>query len=123
MAARILVVEDNPANLELMVYLLNAFGHATLSARDGEEGLRLLRQEKPDLIICDIQLPAMDGYEVLRNLKADPDCSSIPAVAVTALAMVGDRDRALEAGFNGYLAKPINPVVFVQQIESFLVKK
>ncbi len=120
MPARILVIEDNAANLDLMVYLLRAFGHPVLSARDGEEGLATAGREKPDLIVCDIQLPKMDGYEVVRRLKADPACRSIPVVAVTALAMVGDRDRVLDAGFEGYLAKPITPETFVQQIEGFL---
>jgi two-component system cell cycle response regulator len=118
--ARILVIEDNVTNLELMVYLLTAFGHATLSAPDGEEGLGKAIEELPDLIICDVHLPKMDGYEVARRLKADTRCKGIPAVAVTALAMVGDRDRVLSAGFDGYLTKPIDPETFVAQIEAFL---
>jgi two-component system cell cycle response regulator len=120
MHARILIVEDNPANLDLMVYLLGAYGHIPISARDGQEGLRIAAQEKPDLILCDIHLPKMDGYEVVSKLKSDPDCCSIPTVAITALAMVGDRDRVLQAGFDGYLAKPINPETFVQQIKGFV---
>jgi two-component system cell cycle response regulator len=118
--SRILVIEDNTANLDLMVYLLAAFGHTTVSAGDGEEGLSKAFRERPDLIICDVHLPKMDGYEVVRQLKADPYCRAIPTVAVTALAMVGDRDRVLNSGFDGYLAKPINPETFVQQIETFL---
>src|SRR5947209_15582289 len=98
MCARILVIEDNTANLDLMLYLIAAFGHVALSARDGEEGLRAAVQVKPDLILCDIHLPKMDGYEVVRKLKSDPECCSIPTIAVTALAMVGDRDRVLRAG-------------------------
>jgi CheY-like chemotaxis protein len=120
MHARILVVEDNAANLDLMVYLLGAFGHVAIPARDGQEALRAAAQAKPDLILCDIHLPKMDGYEVVRRLKSDPDCCSIPTIAVTALAMVGDRDRVLQAGFDGYLAKPINPEIFVQQIKGFV---
>jgi two-component system cell cycle response regulator len=120
LSSRILVIEDNATNLELMVYLLGAFGHTTLSAGDGEEGLARAIEARPDLIICDIQLPKMDGYEVARQLKMHPDCSKIPAIAVTALAMVGDRDRVLSAGFEGYLTKPINPETFVGQIEAFL---
>jgi two-component system cell cycle response regulator len=118
--ARILVIEDNAANLELMVYLLAAFGHTTLSAGDGEEGLAKAIEERPDLIICDVHLPKMDGYEVVRRLKTDTACQSIPTVAVTALAMVGDRDRVLSAGFDGYLTKPIDPEIFVAQIEALL---
>jgi CheY-like chemotaxis protein len=120
LAARILVVEDNPDNLELMVYLLTAFGHTVLSARDGEEGLEAVFRERPDVVVCDVQLPKLDGYEIVRRLKAHPECRAIPIIAVTAFAMVGDRDRLLEAGFDGYLAKPITPETFVQQIESFL---
>lgn len=118
--ARILVIEDNPANLELMVYLIQAFGHTPLSAIDGEVGIDLARRETPELIICDIQLPKIDGYEVLRRLKAYPTLRNVPVVAVTALAMVGDRDKVLAAGFDGYIAKPIAPETFVPQIHSFL---
>lgn len=121
MHARVLILEDNPANLELMLYLLGAFGHVAIPARNGREGLRIAAEEKPDLILCDIHLPKMDGYEVVRRLKSDPRCCSIPTIAVTALAMVGDRDRILRAGFDGYLAKPINPETFVQQINESLV--
>jgi two-component system cell cycle response regulator len=120
MSARILVIEDNAANLELMTYLLGAFGHTVTSACDGEDGLRMATRDKPDLIVCDVHLPKMGGYEVVRQLKADLTCRSIPTVAVTALAMVGDRDRVLEAGFDGYLAKPIDPETFVSQIEAYL---
>lgn len=117
---RILVVEDNAANLDLMVYLLDAFGYIAIPARDGQEALRVTAREKPDLILCDVHLPKMDGYEVVRRLKSDPDSRSIPTVAVTALAMVGDRDRVLRAGFDGYLSKPIDPETFVQQIDGFV---
>ena len=77
-------------------------------------------REHPDLIICDVQLPDIDGFEVARRLKRDPELRPIPLVAVTALAMVGDRDRVLAAGFDGYLAKPIDPEMFARQIEDFL---
>ncbi len=120
MHARILVVEDNTANLDLMVYLLGAFGYMAIPARDGQEALRVTAQEKPDLILCDVHLPKMDGYEVVRRLKSDPESRSIPTVAVTALAMVGDRDRVLRAGFDGYLSKPIDPETFVEQIDGFV---
>jgi two-component system cell cycle response regulator len=119
-AARILIIEDNPANLELMTYLLGAFGHTVLAAEDGRRGLEVARGERPDLIVCDVQLPDMDGYEVARRLKSDPELRTTPLVAVTALAMVGDRDRVLAAGFDGYLAKPINPETFVRQMEVYL---
>lgn len=121
-AGRILVIEDNPQNLELMTYLLQAFGYTTLTAANGEEGLAIVRQEMLDLIICDVHLPKMDGHEVARKLKKDPMYRRIPLVAVTALAMVGDRDKVLASGFDGYIDKPIQPEEFVKQVESFLVK-
>ena len=120
MSARILIIEDNATNMELMVYLLRAFGYTPLAAYDGEEGVRMARSELPDLIICDVHLPKLDGYGVVAELKKDPQLRKIPALAVTALAMVGDRERLLEAGFNGYIGKPIEPDLFVAELESFL---
>jgi two-component system cell cycle response regulator len=120
MPARILVIEDNPDNLELMTYLLKAFGHVPWTACDGDAGIALAREQKPDLIVCDIQLPGMDGYDVARRIKADTTLSGVPLVAVTALAMVGDRDKVLAAGFDGYIPKPIDPEIFVQNVERFL---
>src|SRR5467141_2182375 len=120
MPARILIIEDNQANLDLMSYLLEAFGHTLLTVADGEAGLESAHRERPDLIICDVQLPGTDGYEVARRLKSDAASRAIPLVAVTALAMVGDRERLLTSGFDGYLAKPIDPEGFVHQIDTFL---
>ncbi len=119
---RILVIEDNPANLELMTYLLKAFGHIALTAGDGAEGIEAARRQTPDLIICDVHMPRMDGYEVARRLKEHPHLRRIPLIAVTALAMVGDRDKLLAAGFDGYIDKPIVPELFAKQIEAFLPK-
>jgi diguanylate cyclase (GGDEF)-like protein/PAS domain S-box-containing protein len=119
-SARILIIEDNSTNMELMVYLLTAFGYTPLVAVDGISGVQSARQNKPDLIICDIHLPKLDGYGVVAALKKDPDTSQIPVLAVTALAMVGDRERLLAAGFNGYIGKPIEPDTFVAQLEAFL---
>jgi two-component system, cell cycle response regulator len=118
--ARILVIEDNPINLELMTYLLRAWGHEVLSASDGVSGLAAARREQPDLLVCDIQMPGLDGYEVARQIKADAALRSVPLLAVTALAMVGDRDRALRAGFNGHIAKPIEPAAFMAALDAFL---
>jgi len=120
MAARILVIEDNPASLELMRYLLRAFGHEPLLAGDGVEGLEAARRLVPDLIICDVQLPRLDGYSLARRLKDDAALHGIPLLAVTAFAMVGDRDKLLLAGFDGYLVKPIVPETFVADVEAFL---
>ena len=120
MAARILIVEDNPANLELMTYLLGASGYPTLSARDGVDGLRIAIEELPDLIICDVQLPKMSGYEVAQQVKRSKDLCGIPLIAITAFARVSDRAEALAAGFDGYFSKPIDPETLVQQLEAFL---
>lgn len=120
MPARVLIIEDNPANLELMTYLLRAFGHVPVSATDGREGVEAAARETPDLILCDIHLPGLDGNEVARLLKKDPCLRNVPLIAVTALAMVGDRDAALAIGFDGYIAKPIDPETFVQQLDAFL---
>lgn len=122
MPKRILVIEDNPFNLELMTDLLEAFGFTVLSARDGAQGIDLVRQEKLDLIICDVQMPGMDGYEVANYLKRDPMLRRIPLVAVTALAMVGDREKVISAGFDGYIDKPIAPETFKKQVEAFMEK-
>jgi CheY-like chemotaxis protein len=121
--SRILVIEDNPMNLELMTYLLKAFGHTPLEAVDGLKGLERIRQEAPDLVLCDLQLPGIDGFEIVRQVKADPLLRVIPLVAVTAYAMVGDRDTVLAAGFDGYITKPINPETFMQQVEAFIKPK
>lgn len=118
--ARILLIEDNEANLELMTYLLTAFGYTPLVAHDGEEGLERARRERPEAIVCDVQLPGIDGFGVAASLAADPVLRDVPLIAVTALAMVGDRDRVLAAGFDGYIDKPIVPERFVAQIEAFL---
>ncbi len=118
--ARILVIEDNPTNLQLVAYLLEAFGHEVKQAMEGAEGIELARQERPELILLDIHMPKMDGYEVARRLRADPECRRIPVVAVTALAMVGDRERLLASGFNGYISKPIDPQTFTTRVQSFL---
>lgn len=117
---QILVIEDNPANLELMVYLLTAFGYEPLSATEGESGLALIHQTRPSLILCDVQLPGIDGYAIAQQLKSSADLSTIPLVAVTALAMVGDRDHILASGFDGYISKPIIPETFINQVEAFL---
>jgi two-component system cell cycle response regulator DivK len=118
--ARILIIEDNAANLELAQYLLEHSGHRVLVARDGQEGVEVARRERPDLIICDLQMPVLDGFGVLEQLKRDAHCAAIPIVAVTAFSMSGDERKVRKAGFDGYLSKPIEPEAFVGQIEAFL---
>jgi CheY-like chemotaxis protein len=120
MGARILVIEDNPTNLELMTYLLKAFGHETASAGDGEAGVEAALTTAPDLILCDLALPRMDGFGVAARLKAEPSLAGVPLIAVTASAMVGDRDKVLATGFDGYITKPISPETFVSEVEGYL---
>ena len=120
MAARILVIEDNQENLDLMTYLLTAFGHSTLKAVDGQEGLELALRERPDLILCDLQMPKLDGFEVARQIRGDPQFSGVPIIAVTAYAMRDDRQKVMAAGFDGYITKPIVPEEFVSRAEEFL---
>jgi CheY-like chemotaxis protein len=103
-----------------MVYLLQAFGHEALVARDGAEGVATATRDRPDLVVMDLQMPVMDGYEAASLLKADPRVCSIPVVAVTANAMVGDRERILAVGFDGYLAKPIDPRTFIPELEQHM---
>jgi len=114
------VIEDNPTNLQLAVYLLQAFGHEVSGAKEGAEGIEMARQNKPDLILLDIHMPKMDGYEVASRLRGDSDCRYIPIVAVTALAMVGDREHLLASGFDGYISKPIEPETFSAKVQEFL---
>ncbi len=118
--ARVLIIEDNPANMLLMAYLLKAFGHEPLEASSDRRGLELAAEAEPQIILCDLQLPGLDGYEIAHRLKVDVHLKSVPLIAVTAYAMVGDREKALAAGFDGYIAKPINPETFVGEIENFL---
>jgi two-component system cell cycle response regulator len=120
MPARILVIEDNEANLDLMAYLLRAFGHRVSVARDGHAGLAAVRAERPDLALCDIHLPGIGGIELANRLRSDPTLHRIPLVAVTAFAMASDRETIMAAGFDGCLTKPITPETFVAQVEAFL---
>jgi two-component system, cell cycle response regulator DivK len=118
--ATILVVEDNPANMTFAVFLLKSAGHAVLSATDAEAGLTLARDEQPDLILMDIQLPGMDGLQAIGLLKASEHTRSIPVIALTALAMKGDRERILAAGCQGYIAKPMRYQEFLSTIAAHL---
>lgn len=114
--ARILVIEDNAANMKLVVFLLEKAGHEVLQARDAEEGLRLARERLPQLILMDVQLPGMDGLAATRLLKADAATRQIKVVALTALAMSGDREKIEAAGCDGYIAKPIRYQEFLRVV-------
>jgi two-component system cell cycle response regulator DivK len=108
MSATVLVVEDNALNLKLVRDVLGHAGYRVLEAGDAERGISIAREERPDLILMDIQLPGIDGVEALRRLRADDATKSIPVVALTALAMKEDRERFMSAGFDGYLEKPLS---------------
>ena len=105
--AKVLIVEDNPANMTLAIFLLESAGHCVINATDAEAGLTLARDEQPQLILMDIQLPGMDGLEATRLLKQDDATRGIPVIALTALAMKGDEERIRAAGCDGYIAKPL----------------
>lgn len=118
--ARILLIEDNPDNLDLMSYLLTAYGHAVTTAEDGESGIATALATRPDLVACDIHLPGVDGYGVAKALKADAALTAVPVIAVTALAMVGDREKILASGFDGYITKPIDIRTFPDEVNAAL---
>ena len=118
--AKVLVVEDNPANMTLVIFLLESVGHSVINARDAEAGLTLARDEQPDLILMDIQLPGMDGLEATMLLKSEAATRAIPVVALTALAMKGDEERIRAAGCDGYIAKPLAYKNFLAVIAAHL---
>jgi CheY-like chemotaxis protein len=113
---KILLVEDNPVNRRLAEFLLRSQGYDVRAAATGMEALEMLERERPDLIVMDIQLPGMDGLEVTRKLKEQPATADIPVIAVTSYAMKGDREKALAAGCAGYVTKPIDKNIFIQEI-------
>ena len=109
------MIEDHKANIDLIDYLLGARGYVSLLATNGEDGVRLAVLHEPDLVLLDIRMPGMDGYEVARAIRKQPRLEHTRIVAVTASAMVGDRERIAAAGFDGYIQKPIDPETFVEQ--------
>ena len=120
--AKVLIVEDNSANMTLAVFLLQSVGHTVLGATDAEAGLTLARDEQPDLILMDIQLPGMDGLEATSLLKRDAATGAIPVIALTALAMKGDEARIRAAGCDGYIAKPMRYEDFLTTIAAQLAR-
>ena len=120
MSKRILVVEDQEDNRRIVRDLLLASGYQLIEAMTGEEGLKMATTEKPDLILMDIQLPGMDGYEVTRRIKAKPELKHIPIIVVTSYALSGDDKKAFDAGCNGYVTKPFSPRVLLAKIREFL---
>lgn len=120
--AKVLIVEDNENNMELISFILEANGNETLRAADGLSGVEAALNDKPDYIILDIQLPDIDGLEVLKRIRASEEGKYIPVIAMTSYAMAGDRERMLSAGCTGYIEKPINPERVIDQIDKILGK-
>jgi CheY-like chemotaxis protein len=118
----ILIVEDDPKNLKLIRDLLQIRGYTALEATDGKQGVDMARAKMPDLILMDIQMPVMDGFEAISILKADPVTKSIPIIALTAFAMQGDREKCIEAGCNDYITKPLDTRAFVTKVKEYLEK-
>lgn len=116
----ILIVEDQPLNRKLVRDVLQAKGYRTVEAETGEDGVRTAIEQRPDLILMDIQLPGINGIEALKRLRANPDTRAIPVIAVTASAMQQNRTEIIAAGFDGYQAKPINIVAFLETVREAL---
>ena len=117
---RVLIIEDNPVNLELVLEILEPEGYAIQTAETAEQGLRLVALDRPALILMDLHLPGMTGYEATRALKADPATAAIPVVALTAQAMRGDEDQARDAGCDAYLTKPLDTRAFRETLRRLL---
>ena len=122
MSKRILVIEDHEENRRLLRDLLTSFGYELIEAVTGEEGLVVAKAEGPDLILMDISIPVIDGWEATQVLKHDPQTRGIPIIALTAHALASDREKAMEVGCDGYLAKPCEPRAVVAEVQRFLGK-
>ncbi|MEW5950700.1 MAG: response regulator [Elusimicrobia bacterium] len=122
MKKKILIIEDNEKNRYLAYFILKQAGYEIFEAVNGEEGLRQADVFRPDLILLDIQLPGMDGYKVFERLKTNENVKKIPVIAVTSYAMPGDKEKALEMGFDGYMEKPINTDTFLDQIKFYFTE-
>ncbi|MBE0618245.1 MAG: response regulator [Proteobacteria bacterium] len=120
MSTTVLVVEDNDDNRALVVKVLSRRGYRVLEAVSGEQAVEMAVRERPDLVLMDLNLEGMSGFDATRRLKGDPELRGVPVVALTAYAMVGDRERALEAGCDGYLSKPVDVRRLPEQVEDFL---
>ena len=123
MSKRILVIEDQEDNRQIVRDLVTASGYELIEATTGEEGLEVAARERPDLILMDIQLPGIDGYEVTRRIKANPKLSKIPIIAVTSYALSGDDKKAFAAGCDGYVTKPYSPRLLLAKIREYLPSK
>lgn len=120
--AKVMIVEDNPANLQLFLHVLNVGGYGCVYVTRGEDAFEMAKEEKPDIILLDIQLPEMDGFTVNRILKSHDGTKHLKVIALTAHAMKGDKETFLKEGFDGYIPKPIKVKEFLDAIESFIQK-
>jgi CheY-like chemotaxis protein len=123
MGKKILVVEDNDKNRRLITDILNYYGYVVMEAANGEEGINLAREFKPDLIFMDMQMPIMDGFTAIKILKNDPTTKHIKIIAITSFAMVGDKERILSAGADEYIPKPVNTMELPARVEKLLGKQ
>jgi CheY-like chemotaxis protein len=117
---KVLIAEDNPVNRELFRELLEGRGYAVEEACDGEEALEMLERSRPDILLLDLGMPRLDGFGLVRKIRENTQLADLPVLAVTAYAMRGDREKVLEAGFDGYLSKPINAVLLGEELERLL---
>ena len=120
---KILVAEDNAVNREMLRELLETRAYTVVEACDGEEALRMIEQTQPDLLLLDISMPVLDGFAVVRKIRENPLFASLPVVAVTAYAMQGDREKILNAKFDGYLSKPVNSRSLAEELDRLLSKR
>ncbi|MGE5409907.1 MAG: response regulator [Clostridiales bacterium] len=122
MKRKILIVEDDTQSLYMLTFLLESNNYEVIQSNNGADGILKAKIHHPDAIILDIQLPEMDGYKVTRELRITDEVKNIPIIVVTSFAMIGDKNKALEAGASGYIEKPINPDTFISQMEAYIIK-
>ncbi len=120
---QILIAEDNAVNRELLRELLEPCGYSVVEACNGKEALAMIERSQPDLLLLDISMPVLDGFDAVRKIRENPRLSALPVIAITAYAMQGDREKILSSGFNGYLSKPVNSRSLAQELERHLGKR
>lgn len=120
---KVLIAEDNPVNRELLREVLEVRGYVVSEAGDGEQALRMIEEEMPDILLLDLGMPALDGYGTVRRIRADSRFAKLPVLAVTAYAMRGDREKIMDSGFDGYLSKPIHTATLLEEINRLLAGK
>lgn len=121
--SKVLIAEDNPVNRELLREVLEARGYVVVEACDGQEALRKIAETQPDILLLDLGMPVLDGFATVRQIRQNPAVAKLPVLAVTAYAMRGDREKVMEAGFDGYLSKPIDFQALTEELERLLGTK